>query len=143
MAGAAGLAGQHLVPAREPAHEVGQSFGRLDRGAAVLLEPLRPLRGVRRLPPRDVPHAVPHDPVGHAAPDAVGHAEGLLDQRVHQVVREIGAATGTPDPEDDTVVPLDQRLDGAPVGHPLERDPHASRVAVRSTEKRLRTSHGR
>ncbi|WP_139220378.1 hypothetical protein [Trujillonella endophytica] len=80
-------------------------------------------------------HRRPHRAVGDAAPDPVADAELGLDQRVHEVVREVFAAARTADGEHHAVVPFDQRLDGAPVGHPREGEPHA--VQHRGPAKRF------
>jgi hypothetical protein len=125
------LGRQDLGAPGDPGHEVGQPLGALDRDSPLPLEQRRPVGGVRGPPARYVPHAAPHHAVGDAAPDAVVDLQICLDHRVHQVVRQVGAAAGTAHGEHDPVAPLDEGLDRTTVGHPSEGHPHHSSLRRR------------
>jgi hypothetical protein len=126
MPGSRGCTGHHRLCAGASADQVGDPLRGADGGCALLLEPLGPFGRVRGPASGDVAHAVPDDSVRDAPPDPVRDPQALLDEGVHQVVRQRGTASGAPHREDDTVVALHAGLHRAAVGHPLESDPHAS-----------------
>jgi hypothetical protein len=82
--------------------------------------------GVRRAAARDVGHAAEDHPAGDRAPDPVGHAQGVLDGEVHEVVGQLRPAVEPVEVVDDPVVALDDGVAAHEVGQAFEGDPHPS-----------------